>query len=166
MTYDIYLILDNIRSAHNVGAILRTAEGIGVKKVFLCGYTPYPKLIDDPRLPYLADKINARIAKTALGAETTQSWEYRENILELAAEIKQEGYLLTALEQNSLSISLNTFKPNSDIALILGNEVEGVNKDLLNLCDVIVEIGMKGSKESFNVAASAAMALYYLTNML
>lgn len=159
------LIAHNLRSAHNVGSLLRTAEGLGVDKVYLTGYTPYPLHANDERLPHLATKINNQISKTALGAETSQSWQHLDEIDGPIKELKQDGYLVTALEQASNSIKLTDFKSPSKIALIVGREVEGVEPEVLAACDKIVEIPMFGSKESFNVAQAAAMALYHLRFM-
>ena len=159
------LIAHNLRSAHNVGSLLRTAEGLGVDKVYLTGYTPYPLHNNDERLPHLATKIDKQISKTALGAETSQSWQHLDEVDGLIKELKQDGYLVAALEQASNSIQLTDFKSRGKIALIVGREVEGVEPEVLAACDNIVEIPMFGSKESFNVAQAAAMALYHLRFM-
>lgn len=167
MPRKIYLIVDNIRSSHNAGALLRTAEGLGITEVILCGITPYPKIKSkDPRPPYLAEKITRRIAKTSLGAELTQPWYYNPNTLETLSSLKQKGVELLALEQTPKSIKLTDYMPRSDIGLVVGNEIDGVSAEVLALCDQVVEIPMSGSKESFNVSAAAAMALFYLTLML
>ena len=154
--------MDNIRSAHNVGSILRTADGLGVEKVILCGYTPYPKTIHDERLPYLADKINARIAKTALGAQLSQKWEHKGNIYNAIEQLKTEGYGIVALEQSNNTIDLSSFKPEGNLVLVVGNEIDGINEKVLKLCDSVVEIEMKGKKESLNVSVATAIALYYI----
>ncbi|MEK7599952.1 MAG: TrmH family RNA methyltransferase [Patescibacteria group bacterium] len=159
------LIAHNLRSAHNVGSLLRTAEGLGVDKVYLTGYTPYPLHSKDERLPHLATKIDKQISKTALGAETSQSWQHINEIDGLIKELKQDDYLVTALEQTPNSIKLTDFKSRGKVALIVGREVEGVEPEVLAACDNIVEIPMFGSKESFNVAQAAAMSLYHLRFM-
>jgi 23S rRNA (guanosine2251-2'-O)-methyltransferase len=156
------LIAHNLRSTHNVGSLLRTAEGLGVSRVFLTGYTPYPLAPNDDRLPHLAQKIDKQIAKTALGAEKLINWQQRADIEELINELKQSGYLIAALEQAPNSIKLPDFKPPSKIALIVGREVEGIEPEVLSRCDTILEIPMLGQKESFNVAQAAAMALISL----
>lgn len=170
MKRKIYLLLDNVRSAQNVGALLRTAEGLGVTKVLLCGITPYPLLKSgDERPPYLAAKINRRIAKTALGAEQTQPFIYLKDSIAAANKLKSSQVKLIALEQHHGSISLPDFKlktKEESIALILGNEIDGISPALLAICDTIVEIPMSGTKESFNVSAAGAMALFYMTLML
>ena len=167
MSAKIYLLLDNVRSSHNVGSLLRTAEGLGIYEVILCGITPYPKLLaDDERPPYLADKISRRIAKTALGAETTQKWRYAPSATQVIAELKALGVEVVALEQAKQTLPLQNYRPQGDVALILGNEIEGVSQELLTTSDKIVEIPMSGQKESFNVSSAGAMALFYLTLML
>lgn len=167
MTHKIYLILDNVRSAHNVGAMLRTAEGLGVSEVYLCGITPYPKLkTNDQRPPYLADKITRRITKTSLGAEASIPWSYHIDAQDALNLLKQKKVELIALEQSPSAVPLNQYLPKGDLALIVGNEVDGVSSELLTHCDQIVELPMSGMKESFNVSAAAAMALFYLTLMV
>lgn len=156
------LIAHNLRSAHNVGSLLRTAEGLGIDKVYLTGYTPYPLHANDERLPHLATKIDKQISKTALGAETSQSWQHLDEVDGLIEKLKQDGCSLAALEQTPDATKLTDFKSDGKIALIVGREVEGVEPEILAACDKILEIPMFGSKESFNVAQAAAMALYHL----
>ena len=118
----------------------------------------YPTYSGDTRLPHLAEKITSQIHKTALGAESTVPFHF-----ELAPpldELKKQGYRLVALEQDSRSIPLHQYKVPQKIALLLGEEVDGINADLLAKCDDIVEIPMQGKKESFNVSVAAALALY------
>jgi tRNA G18 (ribose-2'-O)-methylase SpoU len=161
----IILIAHDIRSTHNVGSLLRTAEGLGVKSVYLTGYSPYPRTVNDNRLPHIYAKLDKQIHKTALGAEDSLSWHYREDIFELVMGLRQSKYKLVALEQNDKSIDLGKFKFEScpSIALIVGNEVKGLDKKILDLVDSIVEIPMRGSKESLNVVQAAAIALYVFT---
>lgn len=158
---EIIVIAHNIRSTHNVGAIFRTSEGFGVNKIILSGYTPYPALPTDSRLPHIAEKLTAQIHKTALGAEAMVSFEYQEQP-DLAA-LKQAGYRVAALEQAPNSIPLNTYHSPEKIALLLGEEVHGITDSLLALCDDTLEIPMKGQKESFNVSVAAGIALYQLS---
>ncbi len=166
MKPDIYLLLDNVRSSLNVGSLLRTAEGLGIKEVYLCGYTPYPLMPNDHRLPHLAAKVNRRIKKTALGAESSQVWSYYPNALVIVNQLKAQNTCILALEQAANSISLTSFKPDRPVCLIVGNEAAGVNSELLSAADTIAEIPMLGTKESFNVAVAGGMALFYLVNML
>ncbi len=158
---EIIVIAHNIRSTHNVGAIFRTAEGFGVNKIILSGYTPYPKILNDSRLPHIAEKLHNQIHKTALDAESIVPFEYHE-ILHLEA-FKQQGYRLVALEQDPKSIMLNKYTAPKKIALLIGEEVHGITSELLVQCDDILEIPMKGQKESFNVSVATGIALYQLS---
>ena len=158
---NIVVIAHNIRSTHNVGAIFRTAEGFGVTKIILSGYTPYPTLVNDSRLPHIADKLTKQISKTALGAELIVPFEH---LLEPPLEaLKSQGFRIVALEQADTSIPLAKYQPSSRVALLLGEEVEGITADLLTQCEDIIEIPMVGKKESFNVSVATGIALYALT---
>lgn len=163
---ELILIIHNVRSCHNVGSMLRSAEGLGVNEVVISGYTPYPKMADDPRLPHLSAKIDKQITKTSLGAEKTLRWRHEPNIERTTLELKVKGYTVAALEQTKDSINLFGFTPPDKLALIVGREVEGIEPEVLQLCDQHLEIPMAGKKESFNVSVAAAMALFYLKNML
>lgn len=158
---EILIIAHNIRSTHNVGAIFRSAEGFGVQKIILSGYTPYPKIAKDPRLPHIAEKLTAQIHKTALDAETIVPFEYHEHI-DLPT-LKKAGYQIVGLEQDDRSVILPSYSPPRKIALLLGEEVEGISADLLKQCDDVIEIPMHGKKESYNVSVAAGIALYALT---
>lgn len=158
----IIVIAHNLRSTHNIGSLLRTADGLGVERVYLTGYTPYPSQVDDIRLPHLARKIDKHIAKTALGAESLVPWEQRGDIVELLAELREDKYTITALEQTATARDISTYKPPERIVIILGREVEGVEQEVLALTDLQLVIPMLGQKESFNVVQAAAMALYHL----
>lgn len=158
----IIVVAHNIRSTYNIGAILRTADGFGVQKVFLTGYTPYPTQPQDDRLPHIRNKITAQIHKTALGAETTVPNEYISDVTHLLARLKNEGYQLIALEQAENSILLPKIKFNDKVVLLLGEEVHGIEAPLIAMCDTIVEIPMQGAKESFNVSVATGIALYEL----
>jgi tRNA G18 (ribose-2'-O)-methylase SpoU len=157
----IIIVAHNLRSAHNVGSLLRTAEGLGIERVYLTGYTPYPAVLNDTRVPYIAAKVSRRIEKTALGAEKMVSVVHEEDINRVIGELKNNGFLIAGLEQHEGSASLHGFKPPDKIALLVGREVEGIEKEVLERCDEIVEIPMLGKKESFNVVQAAAMALYH-----
>ena len=162
MSSEIVVIAHDLRSAHNVGSLLRTADGLGVKMVYLTGYTPYPAKKDDSRLPHIAQKLAKQINKTALGAENLVNWQQNDNIDGVIKNLKKQGYVIAALEQNSKSTSVIDFKTPSKLALILGREVEGIEEPVVRQCDVILEIPMRGQKESFNVVQAAAIALYQL----
>ncbi len=142
-------ILHNIRSSYNVGAIFRTADAVGIEKIYLTGYTPNPA----------KDK---KIEKTALGAEKYVSWETYKNISYLIRKLKKARFKIIALEQSEKSIPYYKFKPKFNIALILGNEVRGLNKKILEKCDYILEIPMFGKKESLNVAVAFGIVAYDL----
>jgi tRNA G18 (ribose-2'-O)-methylase SpoU len=159
---NIVVIAHNVRSTHNVGSLLRTAEGLGVTKVYLTGYTPYPIMSDDKRLPHLAQKIDRQISKTALGAEHSLIWEYRTDIKPLISELKAQKFVIAALEQTGGAVPLHTYEPPAQVAIILGREVEGIEPEVIALSDIRLEIPMFGQKESFNVVQAAAMALYQL----
>lgn len=158
---EVILLLHNIRSTHNVGSIFRTAEGFGVSKIILSGYTPYPTLPNDTRLPHIREKLTAQIHKTALDAEQMVPFEYTEqpNI----AALKQAGYSIAALEQSPKSIVLSDYTAPEKLVLVLGEEVHGIPPELLAECEDILEIPMRGKKESFNVSVAAAIAIYSLT---
>jgi 23S rRNA (guanosine2251-2'-O)-methyltransferase len=156
------LIVHNVRSCHNVGSLLRTADGIGVEKIYLTGYTPYPTIEDDPRLPHIRDKLSRQINKTALGAENSVGWEHGPDILKLIENLKSKDYEIVALEQTKTAFPLNEYSVAKKVALIVGNEVSGLDDDLLKRTDKQIEIPMRGKKESFNVTVAAAIALYNL----
>ena len=177
---EITLLVHNIRSIHNVGAIFRTAEGFGVKKIILSGYTPYPELSlcgeapscalvdgeirsEDPRLPHIREKITSQIHKTALGAESLVSFEFYEDINDWIKENQRtENLPIIALEQSKDSVMLSEFQPPEKFALLLGEEVHGITPELLDNCDFTVEIPMFGQKESFNVSVATGIALFGL----
>lgn len=159
---NIILIAHNLRSCYNIGSLLRTAEGLGVTKVYLTGYTPFPAgQANDPRLPHLALKIDKQIHKTALDAEHQIAWERVEDVHEVFKQLHEDKYQIMAVEQSGTSIALPDFHPDSNIALLMGREVEGVEPEILAACDGALEIPMFGQKESFNVVQAAAMALYH-----
>ena len=158
---EIIVIAHNIRSTHNVGSIFRTSEGFGVKKIILSGYTPYPKLPGDTRLPHIADKLTSQIHKTALDAENMVPFEYHAE--PDLASLRSDGFRIVGLEQDSRSILLSEYTAPAKLALLLGEEVEGITNDLREQCDDLIEIPMVGQKESFNVSVAAGIALYGLT---
>lgn len=148
------LILHNIRSVYNVGAIFRTADAVGISKIYLSGYTPTP--IDRFNRP------RPDFNKCSLGAEKTVAWEYKKTVAPILKLLKKEGFHIVALEQDISSVDYKTFKPRPKIALLLGTETTGISKALLKQCDSIIEIPMKGKKESLNVSVSAGIAMYRL----
>lgn len=146
------VVLNNIRSLHNVGSIFRTADGAGVEKLWLCGATGYPP--------------QGGIAKTALGAENHVPWEYRPDIVPLVRELKAQGYQIAVLEQTEGSIAHDAFVPKAPVCLIIGNEVTGISDELMSLCDEAVEIEMAGIKNSLNAAVAFGIAVYHLRSRL
>ena len=151
------LVLHDIRSAQNVGSLFRTADAAGISKVYLSSITAKP--IDRFGRPVGA------IAKTALGAERSVSWEAYEDIGELISRLKQEGVYVVAIEQSSRSVDYKAVMIDGSVAFILGNEVEGIPSEVLNLTDVVVEIPMQGTKESLNVAVAGGVALFRMLNL-
>ncbi len=160
---EIIVITHNIRSTHNVGSIFRTCDGFGIKKLYLTGYTPYPKMHNDVRLPHISEKLTQQISKTALGAEKTVHFSYQEDIQVIIKTLRDEGYSILGLEQNEKSILLPNYRPTDKVALILGEEVSGITDDIMKQCDELLEIPMQGKKESFNVSVAAGIALYALS---
>ncbi|MDD2935366.1 MAG: TrmH family RNA methyltransferase [Candidatus Pacebacteria bacterium] len=153
----IFVVLDNIRSVHNVGAIFRTADACGVSKIFLVGYTPQP--LDR------FGRMRKDLSKSALGAEKNIEWEYYKEIAELVDVLKKSGAEVVAVEQDKKSIDYKKLKLKKDTAFILGNEVDGVSKNILERVDKIIEIPMVGKKESLNVSVSAGIVLFRVLNI-
>ncbi len=148
-----YVILHNIRSKYNVGAIFRTADAARVTKIFLTGYTPSP--VDR------FGRIDSEIKKTSLGAVATVPFEYVADVEMVVVTLKQQGVEIVAVEIAPGSISLYDYKPAGHVAYIFGNEVEGVTKDVIELADQILEIPMGGIKESLNVSVTAGVVLLH-----
>ncbi|MCC6286893.1 MAG: RNA methyltransferase [Chitinophagaceae bacterium] len=149
-------VLDNVRSMHNVGSVFRTADAFLIEGVYLCGYTPKPPHRD--------------IQKTALGATETVRWEYYNTTAEVVQKLKASGYLIWAIEQVEGSIALHKISThqlpdngNGKIAVIFGNEVSGVDAEVLKLCDGSIEIPQMGMKHSLNISVAAGIVLWELT---
>lgn len=159
---EIILLVHDIRSTHNVGSLLRTAECLGASQVIMTGYTPYPATPLDDRLPHIAAKLSQQIHKTALGAENLIAWSNEVEPLPVINRLRGEGYRVVALEQSVKSISLADYKPTEKMCLLIGREVEGIDDDLLTHCDDVIEIPQVGQKESLNVVQATAIALYEL----
>ena len=164
------LVLDNIRSCYNVGAILRTAEGFGVEKVILSGYTP--RVHDTNLLPHLRAKLDKEIHKTALGAEDMLEIETSDDIVSDLVRYKRSGWQIVGLENNLKSdklIRLNDRllrkRLTNKVVLVLGEEVHGIADEVKNGVDLFIEIPMRGQKESFNVSVAAGIAMYGIMNL-
>jgi 23S rRNA (guanosine2251-2'-O)-methyltransferase len=181
---EIYLILDNIRSLLNIGAIFRTADAVGVKKIYLCGISGYPtnKLIkkidgidvepivgDDegnaiikykPSYKCTEEFLYKNIAKTALSGLDTVEWKYSISTIDIITKLKKENTRVVALEQARDSVNYCDANYSKPLAIIVGNEMHGIKKNVLDLCDQIVEIPMNGVGKSLNVATATGIILY------
>lgn len=159
----LFLILDNIRSVYNVGSLLRTADGCGVKSTYTCGITPYPPLQNDHRPPYVRDRLAKQLHKTALGAEQTLPVAHFGSVHDALGDLRQlyPDIEIIAIENGNKSKPITDWHPRGPSALILGPEVDGLSEDTLGLCDYILELPMYGQKESYNVASAGAMAMFY-----
>jgi 23S rRNA (guanosine2251-2'-O)-methyltransferase len=144
----VVVVLDNVRSMHNVGSIFRTCDGFAVEKIYLCGITSQPP--------------HREIEKTALGATQSISWIYYTDPVEAVEQLRKIGYQIIAVEQAEHSIMLNEFeaKHNEKYALIFGNEVNGVSEEVMNIIDACIEIPQFGTKHSFNIVVSAGIVLW------
>lgn len=147
------VVLDNVRSMHNVGSVFRTSDAFRMERIILCGYTPQPPHRD--------------IHKTALGATETVAWQYAPSNLDAVMNLKRQGFKLVAVEQTTNSISLPAFQWDGamPLAVIFGNEVEGVNDEVLALCDAAIEIPQYGMKHSLNISVAAGIVLYRLMEL-
>ena len=147
-------VLDNLRSVYNVGSIFRTANAAGIEKIYLCGTTPTP-----------VDKKGERrkdFAKVALGAEDTIIWEYQESTVEILKKVKQENFFIVAFEQDEKSVDYKevSIQDKENIVFVIGPEVTGMSEEVLDVCDVIAEIPMLGTKESLNVTIAFGIGIY------
>lgn len=157
MKKDVAVLLHNIRSTHNVGSIFRTADALGVSKIYLSGYTPTP--LDKFKRP------RKDIAKVALGAEKNIAWEYFDNPKIIINKLRKDGYMVVGIEQDARSLDYKKVKVKKPALFVVGNEVEGIDKKTLKLCDVLVEISMAGNKESLNVSVAFGVAVFRILNL-
>jgi tRNA G18 (ribose-2'-O)-methylase SpoU len=151
------VILHNIRSVENVGAMFRTADAAGVDKIYLTGYTPAP-----------LDRFGRKrgdLAKSALGAEEFVKWEHKKSISVLLTKLKKDGFFIIGLEQDKNSIDYKKVKIKQKNAFLMGEEVAGISKENLKKCDVIAEIPMRGQKESLNVSVALGIALFRICKL-
>ena len=156
----LFLVIHNVRSIHNVGSLFRTADGMGVSKIFLTGYTPSPYDV--------FEKLRGEFKKTALGAERFVVWEKIKNIHRLIGNVKSRDFFIVSLEQSTKSIQLDhffekfkkTLTKKEGVVMILGNEVRGISEPILQKSGAVVEIPMRGRKESLNVGVAAGIALF------
>ena len=152
MKIEVAVLLHNVRSAYNVGSIFRTGDAAGISKVFLSGYSPRP-------LDRFGREQQA-ITKTALGADKYLPWEYEKNPYSIIAKLRGEGWQIVAVEQDKSSIDYRRLRPKIRTLFIFGNEVRGISPALRKKCDAIVEIPMRGKKESLNVSVTAGIVLF------
>ena len=150
----IVVVLDNVRSMHNIGSVFRTCDALLIKKIFLCGITATPPHKD--------------IHKTALGAQDSMDWSYWEETTEIVKSLKKEGYIIISVEQTEGSVKLPDFKIKNDqkYALVFGNEVKGVQQEVVNISDTIIEIPQYGTKHSFNISVIVGIILWELSKHL
>lgn len=150
----IEIILDNIRSAHNVGSVFRSADSFKADKVWLCGICATPP--------------SAEIHKSALGAEFSVEWGYEKDTLSLVKRLKEEGYTILSVEQTVNSVMLDKFKPETGrkYALVFGNEVDGVQQEVVDASDGVLEIPQYGTKHSLNISVSAGIVLWHIASAL
>ena len=162
MNESLVLIIHNVRSAHNVGSLFRTADGAGADRIILSGYTPIPSRKDALSLTP-AEKA---FRKTALGAGESVPWRRSASLGKALIALKKEGFEIVALEQYEKSVDYRRHKAKRPVALLVGNEVRGLNPRILKRCDTVIEIPMHGEKNSLNVAVAAGVALYQITSTM
>jgi tRNA G18 (ribose-2'-O)-methylase SpoU len=156
------LILADVRSTHNVGAILRTADAAAIELVYACGLTPYPQIPGDDRPAHVSAANHRQIAKTALGAESSVPVLHLPDTPSAIREARSSGFKIIVLEQAENSLKLFDYHPAEPIALVFGNEVSGVPPEIQRSADTVLELPMRGHKESLNVAVAAGIAIYQL----
>ncbi len=150
----VVVVLDNIRSLHNVGSLFRTSDAFALEAMYLCGITGQPP--------------HKEITKTALGSDLSVDWKHYKTTIEAVDMLKADGYTIVGLEQTEGSMFLNDWEiaPNTKIALVAGSEVDGIEQEIVNACDVLVEIPQFGTKHSLNVSVATAIALWHIVNAL
>ena len=146
------IVLDNIRSLNNIGSVFRTADCFRIEKIYLCGITATPPHRD--------------IHKTAIGATETVDWEHQESSLEVVKHLQDQGWKCHAIEQTENALMLNEFQPKEKIAIVMGNEVEGVEQEVIDQCDGVIEIPQFGSKHSLNISVCTGIVVWDLFNKL
>lgn len=154
---EIHILLHNIRSVYNVGSMFRTADAAGVTKIYLSGYTPTP-----------IDRFGREVkelSKVALGGEHSVLWEYHKDPKKIILQLKRQGIQIIGIEQDKKSVDYKKVKIKYPVLFIVGNEVAGISKSFLKMCDIIAEIPMKGKKESLNVGVSFGIALFRMLNI-
>jgi len=150
------LVLDNIRSVYNVGAIFRTADALAIDRIYLVGITPAP--VDR------FGRFRKDLAKAALGAEKSVTWESVTSLTSIFKKLKATGYQLIAIEQGFRSVDYKIVQTKNRVAFVVGEETKGISKKFLKLCDLVAEIPMRGQKESLNVSVATGVALFRILN--
>lgn len=158
----IVVVAHNIRSAHNVGSLLRTGEFFGLDRVWVTGFSPYPTYADDPRDPRLRDLQTRRLAKAAAGAERTMPFDRHDDVHALVESLRADGYTVVGLELDPTAVPLTDYAPPERVALVLGDEVAGITPEIRDACDRLVEIRSHGRKDTLNVSVAAGIALHHL----
>lgn len=159
---EIVAVAHNMRSAHNVGALLRTADVFALSTVYCTGYTPYPEQARDFRSPALISKLNHKIHKSALGAEGLVRCLHHPGVSALLAELRTAGFTIAGLEVDDRAVSIASYAGAGKVALLLGEESAGIPAKLRESCDVLLQIPQFGTKDSLNVSVAAGIALYSL----
>lgn len=156
---EIIIVLDNIRSTYNVGSIFRTADALGIKRIILGGTSPAP--VDR------FGRERSDIAKVSLGAEKNVIWKHKKDVLPILKKLKKEGYQIIVVEQSDMSVDYKQIKlsKKDKVVFVMGAEVDGVNKNILRMADIIAEIPMLGQKESLNVSVAFGVALFRILNI-
>jgi len=156
-THQKILILNDIRSAQNVGSLFRTSDAVGIEMIYLSSITPAP--IDR------FNRNNTSVTKASLGAEKTVQWKMFESLEILINDLKKEGYKIVSIEQSKSSVDYKNIKIDFPVAFVLGNEVDGISKNILEMSDIVAEIPMKGDKESLNVSVAGGVAIFRMLNV-
>ena len=146
------VVLDNIRSLNNIGSVFRTADSFAIEKIYLCGITACPPHRD--------------IYKTALGAEESMDWVYAESVLDVVNNLQEQGYTVASVEQASNSVEISDVKKHAKLAVVLGNEVRGVQQDVIDTSDLCIEIAQFGTKHSLNISVCAGIVIHHFSKML
>ncbi|WP_211659210.1 TrmH family RNA methyltransferase [Phytoactinopolyspora halophila] len=158
----IVVLAHNLRSVFNVGSLLRTSDVFAVERVYVTGFTPYPSQSDDSRDPALQARLTKRIAKSAAGAERTMPVTHQPDVYALLESLRTDGYTVAGLEIDDGAVTIAEYHPPDRIALLLGDEVRGIDASLREHCDVLLQVPMYGQKSSLNVSVAAGVALYCL----
>jgi len=158
----IVVLAHNLRSVFNVGSLLRTSDVFAVERVYVTGFTPYPSQPDDPRDPGLQARLTKRLAKSAAGAERTMPVTHLSDVYALFDDLRAAGYTVAGLEIDDGAVALGDYRPPDRIALLLGDEVRGIEAPLRERCDVLLQVPMYGQKTSLNVSVAAGIALHDL----